>query len=87
MRSCCVFDSPRPPHFPLIAVYLLSHRLVFPLGHQLLLPRCGGQIPCALQLMRTMTPLPSTTLSQVQDGGYSGSTKRQKGSPLYFIDG
>ena len=49
MRSCCVFDSPRHP--------------VFLPGHHLLLPRCGGQIPCALQLMRTLAPLPSTTLS------------------------
>ena len=32
---------------------------------QLLLPRCGGQIPCALSLMRTLAPLPSTTLSQM----------------------
>ena len=29
------------------------------------LPRCGGQIPCALQLMRTLAPLPSTTVSQM----------------------
>ena len=35
-------------HFPLFAVYLLSYHLVFLLGHQLHLPRCGGQIPCAL---------------------------------------
>ena len=27
-------------------------------------PRCGGQIPCALSLMRTLALLPSTTLSQ-----------------------
>ena len=65
MRSCCVFDSPRLLHFPLLAVYLLSYRTVFPPGHQLLLPRCGGQIPCALLVMRTLAPLPSTTLSQV----------------------
>ena len=39
---------------------------VFPPSHQLHLPRCGGQIPCALQLMRTLTPLPNTTLSQFQ---------------------
>ena len=30
--------------------------------HQLHLPRCGGQIPCALQPMRTLALLPSTTL-------------------------
>ena len=65
MRSCCVFDSLQLLHFPLLAVYLLSYRLVFPPGHQLLLPRCGGQIPFALQLMRTLAPLPSTTLSHV----------------------
>ena len=66
MRSCNVFDSPRLlPFLLLLAVYLLSHRPVFPL--QLLLPRCGGQIPCALPLMRTLAPLPSTTLSQVYE--------------------
>ena len=64
MRSCCVLDSPRLLHFPLFAVYLLSYRPVFPPGHQLHLPRCGGQIPCALQLMRTLAPLPRTILSQ-----------------------
>ena len=52
MRLCCVFDSLRLLHFPLLAVHLLSSRPVFPPNHQLHLPRCGGQIPCALQLMR-----------------------------------
>ena len=61
MRSCCVFDSPRLFHFPLSAVYLLFYRLYL-LG---LLQQCGGKIPCALLLMRTLAPLPSTTLSQV----------------------
>ena len=28
-------------------------------------PRCGGQIPCALLLIRTLAMLPSTTLSQI----------------------
>ena len=65
MRSCCVFDSLRLLHFPLFAVYLLSYHPVFSPVHQLHLPRCGGQIPCALQLMRTLALLPSTTLSQV----------------------
>ena len=41
---------------------IFSYRPVFLSGHQLLLPRCGGQIPCALPLMRTLAPLPSTTL-------------------------
>ena len=63
MRSCCVFDSPRLLHFPLLAVYLLSYRPVIRPGHQLHLPRCGGQIPCAPQLMRTLALLPITTLS------------------------
>ena len=62
MRSGCVFDSLRFLHFLLLAVCLLSYRPVFLSGHQLHLPRCGGQIPCALQLMRTLAPLPSTTL-------------------------
>ena len=35
--------------------------------HQLHLPRCGGQSPCARQLMKTLAPLPSTTLSQMTD--------------------
>ena len=64
MRSCCVFVSPRLS-LPLLAVYLLSYRPVHLPYSQLLLPRCGGQIPCALSLMRTLAPLPSTTLSQV----------------------
>ena len=38
----------------------------FPPGHQLHLPRCGGQIPCALQIMRTLALLPRTTLSHCQ---------------------
>ena len=29
VRSCCVFDSPRLLHFPLLAVYLLSYRPFF----------------------------------------------------------
>ena len=56
MRSCCVFDSLRLLHFPLLRVYLLPYRLVFISDHQLHLPRCGGQIPCALLLMRTLAP-------------------------------
>ena len=68
MRSCCVFDSLRLLHFPLFAVYLLSYHPVFPPGHQLHLPRCGGQIPCTLSPMRTLALLPSTTLSQENQG-------------------
>ena len=32
------------------AVHLLSYHLVCPPGSQRLLPRCGGQIPCALAI-------------------------------------
>ena len=63
MRSCCVFDSLRLS-LPLLADHLLSYHPVLPPAHQLHLPRFG-QIPCALQLMGTLAPLPSTTLSQV----------------------
>ena len=65
MRSCVCSDSLRLLHFPLSADHLLSYHPVLPPAHQLHLPRCGGQIPCALQLMTTLTPLPSTTFSQV----------------------
>ena len=56
MRSCCVFDSPRL-FLPLLAVHFLSYRLVH-------LP-CFQLLPCAILLMRTLAPLPSTTLFQV----------------------
>ena len=67
MRSCVCSDSPRLLHFPFFAVHLLSYHPVFPPGHQHHLPRCGGQIPCALSLMRTLAPLPSTTLSHCEN--------------------
>ena len=51
MRSCCVFDSPRLS-LPLLAVYFLPYRLYRLPSLQLLLPRSGGQIPCALPLVR-----------------------------------
>ena len=62
MRSCCVFDSLQLLHFPLFALYFLSFRPVFLPGHQLHLPRCEGQIPCELHLMRTLAPLLSANL-------------------------
>ena len=52
--------------FPLSADHLLSHHPVLPCAHQLHLPRCGVQIPYALSLMRTLAPLPSTTLSHCE---------------------
>ena len=56
MRSCCVLDSPRL-FLRLLADYLLSYRPVhLPCSQLLLLPRCGGQIPCALSLMTTLQP-------------------------------
>ena len=79
MRSCCVFDSLRLLHFPLFAVHLLSYHPVFPPGHQLHLPRCGGQIPCALSLMRTLALLPSTTLS------HRNARTRQQVSKLTIV--
>ena len=63
MRSCVCSDSLRLLHFPLFALHLLSYHPVLPPAHPRHLPRCGGQIPCALSLMRTLAPLPSTTLS------------------------
>ena len=47
----------------LLAVHRPSYRLFYSPGGQ----RCGGQIPCALSLMRTLAPLPSTTLSHELD--------------------
>ena len=38
MHPCCVFDSPRLLHLPLLAVCLLSYRPVPPPGLQLILP-------------------------------------------------
>ena len=68
MRSCVCSDSLRLLHFPLSADHLLSYHPALPLAHQLHLPRCVGQIPCALSLMRTLAPLPSTTLIWKNDG-------------------
>ena len=48
--------------FRVSASIVLSLLSMFPPGRQLHFPRCGGQIPCALLLMRTLAPLPSTTL-------------------------
>ena len=75
MRSCCVFDSLRLLHFPLFPVHLLSYHPVFPPNHQLHLPRCGGQIHCALSLMRTLALLPSTTLSHVKHFSVEGQAE------------
>ena len=61
MSSSCVCSDSLRLHFPLFVHHLLSYHPVLPPAHQLHLPRCGGQIPCALSLMRTLAPLPSTT--------------------------
>ena len=63
--SCVCSDSLRLLHFPLSADHLLSYHPVLPPAHQLHLPGCGGQIPCALPLIRSLAPMPSTTLAQV----------------------
>ena len=49
----------------LFLLSIFSPIVLFILLSLSLLPRCGGQIPYALSLMRTLAPLPSTTLSQV----------------------
>ena len=43
----------------------LSYHSVLLSARQLHLPGCGGQIPCALPPIRTLAPLPSTTLSHI----------------------
>ena len=52
MRSRVCSDSLRLLHFPLSADHLLSYHPVLPPVHQLHLPRCGGQIPCALFIVK-----------------------------------
>ena len=47
MRSCVCSDSLRLLHFPLFAHHLFSYHPVLLPAHQLHLPGCGGQIPCA----------------------------------------
>ena len=75
MRSCVCSDPLRILHFSPSADHLLSYHPVLPPAHQLHLPRCGGQNPCALSLMRTLAPLPSTTLSQVMSPTTSTSRR------------
>ena len=53
--------SPRHLHSVLLPYLHLSGHPVLPTARQLLLPRCGGQIPCALPL-RTLAPWPRTIL-------------------------
>ena len=73
MSSCSVFDSLRLLHFPPFAVHLLSYHPVLPhvmsflLAINFIFHDVMDKIPCALQLMRTLAPLPSTTLSQVTE--------------------
>ena len=65
MHSWCGCSDSLRFSFPLLALTFLSYRPVHPPGLQLHLPRCCEQIPCALPLMTTLAPLPSTTLSLV----------------------
>ena len=68
MRSCCMFASLRQLHFRLFAVFLLFFSILsFLLAINFIFHDCGGQISCALQRMRTLALLPSTTLSQHVD--------------------
>ena len=62
-RMCLFWLSSTTPLSSLSWPSSLSYHPVLPPAHQLHLPRCGGQIPCALSLMRTLAPLPSTTVS------------------------
>ena len=75
MRSCCVLlDSPRLSLL-LFAFHLLSHLpFHFPDHLHLHLP-CGRQEPCAPLRLRTLAPLPSTTLSQVMSPTTSTSQR------------
>ena len=56
LSSTTPFSSPSSPSS------LLSP---CPFARQLHLPGCGGQIPCALPLLRTLAPWPRTSLPQV----------------------
>ena len=76
MRSCVCSDSLRLLHIPLFAHHFLSYHPVLPPAHQLHLPGCGGQISSALSLMRTLAPLPSTTLSQFMSPTTTTSRRR-----------
>ena len=80
MRSWCGCSDSLRFSLPLLAVYHLHYRLVHSSGLQHLLPWCGGQVPCALSLVRTSAPLPSTTLShkKTQCKGRNYSTKKRK---------
>ena len=56
--------SLRHLHSLLLPHLHLSDHPVLPTARQLQLPRCGGQLPCALPL-RTLAPRPRTSLPQV----------------------
>ena len=66
MRSCVCSDSLRLHHFPLFAQHLLSLIILsFLLPINFIFQDVVDKFPCAPQLMRTLTLLQSTTLSQV----------------------
>ena len=60
--------SPRHLHSFLLPHFHLSDQFAVPTARQLQLPRCGGQIPCALPL-RTLAPWSRTVLPQIERFG------------------
>ena len=66
------------------SLLLLPHHLsdhpVLPTARQLQLPRCGGQIPCALPL-RTLAPWPITSLPQVMSPTTTSSQRLVSNTP------
>ena len=69
------------PHFPLLPHHLLPYHPVLLSARHLHLAGCGGQIPCALPPMRTLAPLPSTTLSQVMSPTTTTSRRLMNTAP------
>ena len=78
LSDCSLFDD--SIFLSVLTVFSLIH-LVLPSARQLHLPGCGGQIPCALPPMRTLAPLPSTTLSQVMSPTTTTSRRLMNTTP------
>ena len=62
--QCVFLRLPRHLHSLLLLPHLLSDHPLLLSARQLHLPRCGGQIPCAIP-PRTLAPWPRTSLPQV----------------------
>ena len=80
--SSVVLIAVSPRHFrSLLLPHLhLSDHPVLPTARQLQLPRCGGQIPCALPL-RTSAPWPRTSLPQVVSPTTTSSRRLMSSTP------